>query len=196
MPGPIKPKGPFKIEPYPTLRKVAPYPFPKLGLPDCEHDLFDSIAQEHVNIAGTDIDYFSHAVGKSTRDPLYDEPIKRVFEGPFRIKAYVAWPDTTPEVRMEGWRTVVNAEAWISRKEIEDGHCPTPSETDVLRIWNIPFYTDWSVDGDAVPNAGYFFDVLNVNDDGHLFDSAQFVGFRLTLKRRTEFTPERRITNT
>ena len=71
MPGPIKPK-PFLIQPYPTLRKVAPYPFPKLGLPDCEHDLFDSIAQEHVGISGTEIDYFSHAVGKSTRDPLYD----------------------------------------------------------------------------------------------------------------------------
>lgn len=196
MPGPIKPKGPFLIQPYPTTRKVAPYPFPKLGLPDCEHDLFSSIAQEHVNIAGTDVDYFHHNVDRATRDPLYDEPLKRVYDGPFRIKAFVAWPDTSPEVRMEGWRTVVNAEAWIARKELEDQHCPAPSETDVLRLWNIPFYADWATDGDNPPNAGYFFDVLNVNDDGHLFDSSQFMGFRLTLKRRTEFTPERRITNT
>lgn len=196
MPGPIKPK-PQIIKPYPTLRKVEPYPFPKLGMPDCEHDLFNSIAQEHSGIAGTEIDFFSHNIGKATRDPLYDEPLKRVYEGPFRVKGYIAWPDTTPEVRMEGWRTVVNAEAWIARKEIEDQHCPVPSETDVLRIWKIPFFDkEWSVDSDNVPNSGYFFDVLNVNDDGHLFDSAQFVGFRLTLKRRSEFTPERRITNT
>lgn len=196
MPGPIKPK-PQYIQPYPTLRKVTPYQSNKLGMPDCEHDLFDSIAQEHTGIAGTDIEYYSHEVTKATRDPLYDEPLKRVYSGPFRVKGYVAWPDTTPEVRMEGWRTVVNAEAWISRKEIEEKGCPAPSETDVLRLWKIPFFDkEWAVDGDNVPGSGYFFDVLNVNDDGHLFDSAQFVGFRLTLKRRSEFTPERRITNT
>lgn len=193
---PSAPKKPGIIKPYPTLRKVAPYEFATLQMPECEHDLFDSIAQEHVNIAGTDIDYYSHNVKGSTRDALYDEPVERVFGGPFRVKGYIVWPDTTPDVRMEGWRTIVNAEAWIARKEIEDKRCPAPSETDVLRIWNTPFFNDWAVDGEDVPNAGYYFDVLNVNDDGHLFDSPQFVGFKMILKRRTEFTPERRITNT
>jgi hypothetical protein len=193
---PSAPKKPAIIKPYPTLRKVAPYEFSTLQMPDCEHDLFDSIAQEHVNIAGTDIDFYSHNVAGSKRDALYDEPVERVYGGPFRVKGYVVWPDTTPDVRMEGWRTIVNAEAWIARKEIEDKRCPAPSETDVLRFWNTPFFNDWAVDGEDVPNAGYYFDILNVNDDGHLFDSPQFVGFKMILKRRTEFTPERRITNT
>lgn len=193
---PSAPKKPAIIKPYPTLRKVGPYEFATLQMPECEHDLFDSIAQEHVNIAGTDIDFYSHNVKGSTRDALYDEPVERVYGGPFRVKGYVVWPDTTPDVRMEGWRTVVNAEAWIARKEIEDKRCPAPSETDVLRIWNTPFFNNWAVDGEDEPNAGYYFDILNVNDDGHLFDSPQFVGFKMILKRRTEFTPERRITNT
>lgn len=196
MPGPIKPK-PRLVVPFPTLRKVEPYQFESLQMPECEHALFDSIAQEHVQILGTDIDYFSHQVGDSTRDALYDEPVKRAYQGPFRLKGYIAWPDSQPEVRMEGWRTTFSAEAWIPRKDFEDGHCPDPSETDVLRIWKIPYYDkNWSVDGDNVPNSGYFFDILNVNDDGHLFTSPTFVGYRLVLKRRTEFTPERRVTNT
>lgn len=193
MPGPKKPAF---IKPFPTMRKVAPYEFSTLQLPDCEHDLFDSIAQEHVRIAGTDIDYYSHRVKDSTRDALYDEPTERAYSGPFRLKGYLVWPDLTPDISEKGWRSVANAECWIARKEIEDLHCPAPSETDVLRIWNTPFFNQWAVDGEDVPGAGYYFDVLNVNDDGHLFDSPQFVGFKMIIKRRTEFTPERRITNT
>ncbi len=189
-------KKPVRILPYPTLRKVAPYPFPTFQLPECEHDLMSSIAQEQVGIMGTDVDFFHHAILKATRDALYDEPITRVFEGPFRVKGYVTWPDTQPEASQEGFRTVTGAELWIARKELEDKRCPVPSETDVVRIWNTPFFNDWAVDGEDTENPGYFFDVLNVNDDGHLFDSASFVGFRMTLKRRTDFTPERRITNT
>jgi hypothetical protein len=190
------PKKPKVILPYPTLRKVEPYPFETLQSPECEHDLFDSLAQEHTNIAGTDIDYFSHQVAKSNRDALYDEPIQRAYSGPFRLKGYITWPDLTPDVGDKGWRSVANAECWIARLEFEQKHCPAPSETDVLRIWNTPFFNSWAVDGEDIPGAGYYFDILNVNDDGHLFDSAQFVGFKMILKRRTEFTPERRITNT
>lgn len=191
------PRKPVILKPFPTLRKVKPYEFSTLQMPDCEHDLFDSIAQEHTKIAGTDIDYYSHNVSGGKRDALYDEPTERSFLGPFRMKGYVVWPDSTPDATEKGWRTVFPAEAWISRKEIEDQHCPAPSETDVIRFWNVPYFNEWAVDGQtAAPNHGYYFDVLNVNDDGHLFDSPQFVGFKLLIKRRTEFTPERRITNT
>jgi hypothetical protein len=190
-------KRPVIIAPFPTLRKVGPYEFPTLQLPDCEHDLFDSIAQEHVNIHGTDIDYWSHTVDSDSRDPLYDEAIERVYKGPFRLKGYVSWPDSVPEARFEGERTTFGAEMWIARKTIEDVRAPSPNETDVVRIWNTPFFNAWAVDTqDVGPNAGYFFDVIDVDDDGHLFDSPQFVGFKLSIKRRTEFTPERRITNT
>jgi hypothetical protein len=192
------PKKPLLLKPYPKLRPVAPYPFPTLQMPECEHDLFDSIAQEHVRILGTDVDYWSHEIEKAKRDPLYDEPVKRVFKGPFRIKGYVSWPDSVPEARMEGLRSTFNAEAWIARKELEDaGVKAPPSESDVLRIWKTPFFDQNSVNLDSkLTGGGYYFDIIDVDDDGHLFDSSTFVGFKLTLKRRTEFTPERRITNT
>jgi len=191
-------RKPVVLLPYPTLRKVGPYEFPTLQMPECEHDLFDSIAQEHVNILGTDIDFWTHEVSKGTRDPLYDEPIGRVYVGPFRVKGYVSWPDSVPEARQEGGRTSFGAEVWIARKSIEDIRAPQPNESDVLRIWNTPFFNEWAVDNapSGQPNTGYFFDIIDVDDDGHLFDSPTFVGFKLSIKRRTEFTPERRITNT
>lgn len=99
---------------------------------------------------------------------------------------------------MEGGRTTFGAEVWIARKSIEDIRAPQPNESDVLRIWNTPFFNEWAVDNapSGQPNTGYFFDIIDVDDDGHLFDSPTFVGFKLSIKRRTEFTPERRITNT
>lgn len=192
------PKKPIILVPYPTLRKVEPYPFPQLNLPECEHDLFDSIAQEHSQIAGTSIDLYLHNLEKSKRDPLYDEPVQRVFDGPFRIKGHVTFPDSAPEARMEGFHTTFSAEAWIARKELEDaGIKQVPGEGDVMSFWRTPFFDAGSVDNDpTVPFSGYFFDVVDVDEDGHLFDSPSFVGFKFTLKRRTEFTPERRITNT
>lgn len=192
------PKKPLILQPYPKLRPVAPYPFPKLSLPECEHDLFDSIAQEHVDILGTDIDLYLHDIEKSKRDPLYDEPVQRVYLGPYRIKGYVSWPDSVPEARMEGLRSTFGAEAWIARKTLEDaGLKQVPGESDVMRIWRTPFFNEMAVDFDSQsPGAGYYFDIVDVDDDGHLFDSATFVGFKFTIKRRTEFTPERRITNT
>lgn len=189
-------KKPVILLPYPTLRKVQPYEFPTLQMPECEHDLFDSIAQEHVGIAGTDIEYWSHDIQAGTRDALYDEPIKRVYRGPFKLKGYITLPDSEPEARMEGSRTIFTAECWIARKEFEDVRAPAPGESDVIRVWKSPFFDKFAVDNVTEPGAGYFFDILDVDDDGHLFDAITFVGFKMSIKRRTEFTPERRITNT
>lgn len=203
---PLAPKKRPLLQPFVSTRKVAPYDGTTLVMPVAEHALFDSVAQEHVHIVGTEIDYFSHQVPLSVRDPLYDEPIDRAYSGPFKIKIYITWPETAFEVDEKGWRALTSAEAWIPRKEVEDKNCPAPTPTDVMRVWNTPFFNEWSVAGLAkagipvpnttVPNAGYFFDILSVVDDGHLFDSPQFVGFKLEIKRRTEFTPERRVTNT
>lgn len=188
-------RKPVRCSPYPTLRKVGPYPFQTLQLPECEHDLFDSVAQEHVNIAGTEIDYYSHQYLKSPKDPLYDEPIKRIYTGPFRMKGFAVWPDDTPDIKMEGWRSIINSEIWIPRLTIEQAKCPVPNETDVIQIWDTPYYEEWATQGPLIEGAGYYFDVLNVNDDGHLFDSARFTGFKMLIKRRSDFTPERRIHN-
>jgi hypothetical protein len=77
---------------------------------------------------------------------------------------------------------------------VEEAVAPVPSEGDVLQAWNIPFYQKYSTaEQEPLPTAGYYFNVVDVDTDGQLFDNPTFVGFKLKLNRRTEFTPERRL---
>lgn len=162
-------------------------PAGSMTLGDSERFLFDSFAQEHVRTSGTPMEFWSQDIEGSERDPLYDEPIVRKWAGPFKIVGYLQRPDSIPEAREEGIRQTFPSEMWVARKEFEDANAPPPKEGDVMRVWNLPFYADI---GDG---KGYFFDVIDSDEDGHLFDQASFVGFKLHVNRRTEFTPERRI---
>ena len=156
--------------------------------------MFDSIASEMNNIAGTAIDYYALDKQKTKRDALYDEPIQYVWRGPYKLKAYVTWPESTPDAREEGMKSdFEGTTAWLARADIEGLRMPYPQEGDIIRFWAVPYFNSAGVDGLAVPNAGYYFDCLDVDDDGHIFDQASFVGFKIELKRRTEFTPERKI---
>lgn len=181
------------------VRPAQPLPAAPLvndfTLCDGERFLFDCWAQEHNRIGGTQIEFWSLDVEGSTRDPLYDEPIVRDFAGPFRMVGYLEYPDGFAEAREEGFRSVWNGSIWIARKEFEDAHSPPPSEGDVIRVWNTPFFQKFSVDEEDVPGRGFYFDITQVGDDGHLFDTPSFVGFKCDISRRTEFTPERRLTN-
>jgi hypothetical protein len=163
-------------------------------LGDQERFLFDSVASEVTNIAGTALEYFALDKEKTKRDALYDEPTQYVWRGPYKLKAFVTWPDGVPEAREEGMKTnFENSTAWLSRLDVESIRMPYPAPGDIVKFWSVPFFRSVSVGGLAVPNAGYYFDVLDADDDGHIFDQASFVGFKLELKRRTEFTPERKI---
>lgn len=180
------------------LVPIAPIPLEGRNLfqlCDAERQLFDCFAQELNKIAGTQVDYFSIDLNRSKRDALYDEPTQYVFRGPFRISGYVQWPEDIPEAREEGLRITWEAEAWIARKEFEDAGAPPPSEGDVLKFWSIPYFDkNAATGGENVPGSGFYFDVIDAEDDGHMFDTASFVGYKIKFKRRTEFTPERRLT--
>lgn len=177
------------------------YPLPaaplvnEFTLGDEERFLFDLWAQEHVRIAGTSIEFWSLNLEKSIRDALYDEPVERKWDGPFKFKVFVEFPPGTAEAREEGFRNSWRAVAWLTRKELEDANCPAPAEGDVIRFWNAPFFQDAGVDSQLVPGRGYFFEITEVDEDGHLWDQATFVGYRCEIKRNTEFTPERRLEN-
>lgn len=160
-------------------------------LSDSEKELFDLFAKEQVDIIGTPLDYFSQQLEQSSRDPLYDEPTQRSWAGPFKMKAWVSWASSIPVTSEEGFRFQFLAQVWVPRAEVERVGMPAPFEGDVLRFWNIPFFNDITDEG--VAGSGYFFDVINADNDGHINDTSTFVGFRLDVKRRTEFTPERRI---
>lgn len=165
------------------------------GLTDSEKALFDSVASEHTGIAGTDILYWPQIQQKSIVDPLYNEPVKRAFAGPYKIKGYFSYPDKTTQAGLEGFSASFDATAWISRAEVERvGMVASPGESDILQVWNNFYWNNqFAVDGFNIPNAGLYFSVVDAKEDGVVFDTTLFTGFALTLRRSTQQTPERKL---
>lgn len=170
---------------------------PRFELCDGEEYLFMEWAGEHTNIAGVDIEFFHLDTYNSTVDPLYDEAIERVFQGSFKMKAYVEYPEATPEAGEMGLHSDWSTTIWIPASEVINKHAPIPAEHDIIRVWDkdAQFYKKFGVLEQDIPESGYFFEITHANEDGHIFDRAKFVGFKCEIKRRTEFTPERRATN-
>jgi hypothetical protein len=165
---------------------------------DCENEeLFACWAKEHTDASGTVIDYWQHDNVRTKLDPLYNEPTKRIWKGPFRIKVFAEWPDQAFEVREEGARVFWDAKIYMPRLTVEGADMEFgPAEGDVLLLWDIPFFDAYAQGADFnIPKAKYYFDVVGVVETGHALDNAEFTGFKLDIKRRTEFTPERRLFN-
>jgi hypothetical protein len=189
--------GRAKVEPIrlDVRRKVEP-----AGVFDfeCENEeLFACWAAEQVQAEGTTIDYWSQDLVRTKLDPLYNEPERREWLGPYRFKAWVEMPQQAFESKEEGARILYSGNIWIPRLMVEESEMEeVPKEGDVLRIWPIPHFDSFAqgVDHD-IPNAGYYFDVLESQEDGHPLDNPHFDGFKMTVKRRSEFTPERRVLN-
>src|SRR5262245_10839914 len=95
--------------------------------------LFDSIASEVVNTAGTEIELYVLNIDASSRDPLYDEAIERVFQGSFVMKGLVEYPENTATADENGFKESWDASVWIPRSELEAQNAPFPSEGDVIR---------------------------------------------------------------
>jgi hypothetical protein len=173
-----------------------------------ERALFDCIATEQVNIAGTEIEYFQLALDtlqntpngqpQTIRDPLYDEPFERRYLGPYKLKAYVSYPDISPLLAIEGFSSSIDATAFIPRASIEAAGMPAPTESDILGFWLDSYYHNQAGGGTAgFPVAGsrFYFSVIDVKEEAQLFDTYSFLGFTLTLRRTTQQTPERKIVN-
>lgn len=176
-----------------TCRDVAPEG--ELVLSASEQRLFDSVANELVSVAGTTILYFVLDLNNSKRDALYDEPVERVWKGPYVMKAHVETPNGVPEAREEGFRTTWECTVWIPREAFDGVKLPGPAEGDAIQFWDNPW---WNIQEAAqgeenIPNVGMYLDVIQIDPDGILFDNPSFVGFKMTVRRKSEFTAERRI---
>lgn len=185
-----------KVGPIVTFKRVEPINVDtdEFMLDSSELQLFDCIAGDHVRAIGLEIEYYSLSTADSKRDALYDEPGEFAFKGPWVISANFEYDGAQPTAQEEGKLTEATGKLWIARKELEDHHAPSPNEGDVIRMWDNPhFNIVEAVDGEAIPGSGFYFDVINVDPSGYLFDNHAFVGFALDLKRRTVFTPERKI---
>jgi hypothetical protein len=157
-------------------------------LDDSEQGLFDMIAVEMNELYGDEINYYAMNRAKYKIDPLYGEPIERANDGPFRVSSWFQWPNQEPEAGEQGFGFEFDCLCVIAREALDDQGAPYPFEADVIEAWRTPFHDANSL------GKGMFFDVIKVNNDGHINDSSSFVQFKLYLKRRTEFGAERRLT--
>lgn len=157
-------------------------------LDDSESSLFDSVASDMAKLAGEQINYYSMNRPRTKIDPLYGEAVERSVDGPYRVPAWVKWPISNAVADEHGFGFEFDGEAVIPRAELDKIHAPYPFEGDIIEMWRTPFH-----DADSL-GKGLFFDVIRVQNDGHINDSPTFVQFRVTLKRRTQFGAERRIT--
>ncbi len=163
-----------------------------------ESCVFDSIAQEFTEAIGTTLYFWHQDLSASIRDPLYDEPIDRAWKGPYKMKGFVEYMEGRPQMQEQGMSVRWQGQIFLARATLEAAGAPAPLEGDVFRFWDNQFFTNHSVNDDkdalqGTPRPGYYFDVINCDDTGHIHDEAHFTGFVITVMRRTEFTPERRL---
>lgn len=186
MPRYIKPLEPPRVV-QPSDPSVST---PSFRLDASERFLYDLVAQEIIGACGTECDVYQRSRTKSKVDPLYGEPISNFFDGPYTLLGHIEWPEGVPEVSEEGERLLWPSGLWVPRKSLEDIGAKAMNEGDIVRFWKLPYFDNEATNGVPSPTGGFFFDVIKVNDDGHLHDSAAFVGFRCDLKRRSNSPPE------
>ena len=165
-------------------------------LDDSELEVFDCINQDLIELTGVEINYYAYNVqsaqNRTKVDPLYGEPTERHFgttgTGAARIMALVKYPEYVPLSEESGFSREWDAIVTLSRSMLDEKHLPYPSEADVIEMWRTPYHDMWSM------GKGLFFDVLKAKPDGYLNDTPTFTQFILTIKRRSQFGAERRIT--
>lgn len=164
--------------------------FPDDPVASVERPLFDSIAQEPARLAGTPVRFYSIRRAKA-RHALYGEPSQDGeewnFNGPWEMFATIEYEQPGDNVRdagSEGLQITGDATMEIARKEFEDVNCPFPKVGDVIEMWS-------EMEFAAVQTR--FWDVVDADPDGNIFSSEVYVMWKIKLKTRTRFTPDRKI---
>ena len=152
-----------------------------------ESALFDSITSDLNEAAGEEVNYYSSNKEQSTIDPLYGEYVNHKIDGPWKLPALPKWPSQSPMAGEHGYTVEFDGKCTIARVHFEIYHAPYPIEGDILEFWRTPYH-----DVDSM-GKGLFFDIIKVDNDGHINDSSVFVQFILTLKRRPQFGAERKL---
>lgn len=149
--------------------------------------IWDIVSSDHKTAGGDAVNYYSVNKAESVIDPLYGEYVQRKIDGPYKVMAIARWPRRSPQGGEHGYTVEFDGMCAISRIELENQHAPYPSENDMLEMWRTVFH-----DADSM-GVGLFFDVIKVDQKGFINDSPVFTDFVLTLKRRPQYAPERRI---
>lgn len=155
-----------------------------------ERDLWDSVAMEPARLSGTKIRFWSLRRAKNMH-PLYREPSSKSdgewsFNGPWEMMSHIEYDqnsDETPNASTDGKSTEIESKAWIARREFEDIGAPYPKEGDVIEFWDDAV---WGKDK-------RHWDVVKATRDGNVFGSSVFVQFKIDMKTRSKFTPDRKL---
>lgn len=171
-----------------------------------------SLEEERIELSGPTTEYYSLNRGTNV-DTLYNEPDNDWMYGgtsprgtdqksekswnfspnvlggadPLEIPSSIQFEEMdgrTPMVRPEGFKADWDAILFITVNHWECYTAGTtvagrePKEGDVVYVWNL------------------WWDVIKAGSGGNVLDSPSFVGYRLDLKKRTEFTPDRKVDRT
>ena len=154
---------------------------------DQDHIVLKRWEEERISLTGQDCEYYSLIRGANV-DPLYNEPFPNTTTGQlgekFRLNftfigaiIFEEKDNREPTVREEGFDVDYDAELFVSVNEW-DGKA------------GIGFKPK---EGDVLYSMGHFFDVVKKGSGGNIVDTVNYVGYKLTLKRREKFVPERKL---
>jgi hypothetical protein len=160
--------------------------FPKSPLFQTIDELpfFDKLAKEYAEKFGTKVRLILFDKEKSTIDPIYDEPTKTVTRVVENLPAIVVElvPISTVEAREEGLKNEKDTTIHFTRAHLEE----TKDTNGVaLGLSDVP-------EGAIVEVYGSQYDIIQSNREGFLNNVNKWLRVVCTLKRRSEFFPDRR----
>lgn len=145
---------------------------------DEEIEYFKELERERNGLTGPTANYYSLNRGKNV-DPLYNEPAPFDFRDPVELTVVIEFQEADNEdksVRDEGMTYEFDAILYIAEAEWSE-KIPDrkPKATDVVFV------------------NGKHWDVVKAGSGGNVVDTEEFVGFKLELRHRKKFLPERRL---
>ncbi len=144
-----------------------------------ELSLYRSYEEERINLFGQACTYWVLVRGANV-DPVYNETDPNwAFNTPYNLIAAVTYQqmdNRQPSVRDEGFDIDFDADVFIAHNE-----------------WATKVGTAVPKEGDVLSIMEEYFDVVNAGKGGNFIDTPQVVGYKIQVKKRSKFTPDRKF---
>ena len=143
-----------------------------------DFDFLSGLEEERNNLSAPPVNYYSLNRGQNV-DPLYGEPTTWGFRDVVVIRATFEFQETenkTTQVREDGVENTYDGVLYISRLEWElKVPDRSPKAGDVIQVHNKAF------------------DVVFAGEGGYVVNSAEYVGWKLNLRKLSQFDPSRKL---
>lgn len=155
----------------------------------CDKQFFDATISDQIRVAGEEIWLYS-LIGVSpgvdpTIDPLYDEPKtdsvtgneQFKYTGPYKAIGILKKTNTDLAAQERGeFADTTGSQAIFARFDLEQLGIPGPKNGDIV-AWQ----------------GTKFFDVVNVNREGNIADTREFVKYVCDIRVVDSFRPDRKL---